>query len=153
LDQGFVEEDMLAETMAGLEFISYLLRLTEENPNIGYLFDVPHAILAAETMAHIGRFGKPQDYLNQLIDLVAERTHEVHSSSPIFEEGFGYIDWHMPFIREDGPGEITRRMTKKVVDRTQPEYITLEILTSGTPVEHAELLAQQIEETRDYLGL
>lgn len=140
---------------AGYRFvneISFLDRiinppLHQQFPTIGYLFDISHNFITADAKIHEGTYkGTVEDYFESIIKIAGIRTYQLHVNVPSGNSADGYLDHHLPFVKDNYLSDKILELTRFVVrNAPQLEVITLEISGATDPETFARNVTAQAQ--------
>ncbi len=137
------------EYVTDADFIKELLELTRLRniKPVGFLFDVGHTLISADTKIHERKFlGSIEDYFNNLLNAVNGETYQLHINVPNGDEENGYLDVHKLFVEGEGLSEHVLDLTNLVIARSPKlKVMTLEMTTGLEPVQHAREMLKQAE--------
>jgi hypothetical protein len=138
-------------------FIEKVLETSREETlkAIGFLFDVGHNFIAADSKKHDKKFhGTIEDYFDAMLKSSAGRTYQVHLTVPGGNQEEGYLDIHNIFKHGQELSERIIELARLVVARSHElKVVTLEMNTGLKPIEHAEEMIRQTEYARNVLNL
>jgi hypothetical protein len=114
---------------------------------IGFLFDVAHNFISADAKRNESSFaGSVDEYFDEMLAAVGDRTYQIHLAVPSGNSEEGYSDNHNIFGRD---GVITDKIVSlaKVVVMRSPKLdtVTLEMKTGLDTLEHAKEMVRQAE--------
>ena len=127
--------------------INRVLRKTEKNPRIGFLFDVAHCLGASHNLAW--NPSQRRKLMNDFVRLSEGRVFQVHLNRP---RRLG-MDGHTALLEGDALSGEVLSWAETVLARNPVQTVTLEVDTGEGPVAHARILAQQTELVRRRLKL
>lgn len=131
--------------LSSVEFISGLLEEKElKKRGIGFLFDIVHVLIAADTRAERKEIDESAEgYIDRIIHATAGRVHQLHINAPkMIGKGLG--DLHAEIVKGEALSEQVLRIGRKVLKHNPKlSVITLEIDTDLGPKEHAKKLIEQ----------
>lgn len=131
------------------DFVKEIFEMSDKyypDSPIGFIFDVAHIFIAADAKIHDGIFsGSIKDYFQTMLDVVKNRTYQLHLTVPAGNDEIGYADHHHPFTPSDPLSDRIMELSKMVFSQMPVELITLEIKTDLPPVEHAKAMVKQAE--------
>lgn len=137
------------------DFVKEIFEMSDilypDSPNspIGFIFDIAHNFIAADAKIHDGLFsGSIEDYFQSMLNVVKDRTYQLHLTVPAGNDEVGYADHHRAFTPGDPLSDRIMELSKMVFSKTPHlhlDLITLEIKTDLPPIEHAKAMVKQAE--------
>lgn len=135
------------------DFVNDLFGALTQSLRVGFLFDVAHTFISADSKIHDREFsGTTEEYFQKTLEATGSRTYQIHINVPGGNKENGYADHHRLF----GDDELSQRvmdLTKWVYQETKNNLLvaTLEMRTNLPPVEHANEMVRQGERFIRYI--
>ncbi len=131
------------------DFIRKVLEHPEikANGNFGFLFDVSHVFITANTKVLSKKFkGKEEDYIKEIIDAAKGKIYQVHINVPNGSIEKGLVDAHNPLTLGGLKSEKVLSFVREVLKHNPGlTTITLEMQAGNDPISHAKVLVEQAE--------
>jgi len=119
---------------------------------IGYLFDISHNFVTADTKIRDGSFnGSIKDYFDSILKITKGKVFQLHINVPGGNEKKGYYDKHNIFDKSKLSKQILDLIKHLIKKCPEIKIITLEMQTSGSSLEHAKEMVNQTEFLRKEL--
>lgn len=117
----------------------------DKSVNIGYLLDISHTYITADTKIFNGEFsGSIDNYFESLIDNIGQYVEQIHVSIPKERVSGGFIDNHGPFIAEELLSEHILELTRFAFKNAPNlQVMTLEMKTGHEPMNHVVEMEKQ----------
>ncbi|RKN79274.1 hypothetical protein [Ulvibacterium marinum] len=114
---------------------------------IGFLFDISHVFITADTKIHQREYGGSiTDYFEELLQIIGDKVYQIHVNVPEGNPLDGYTDGHLPFTKGNELSQFILRLTKKVI-KNSPNLKTMTLEIRGNknmhPIEFANLMIAQ----------
>lgn len=112
------------------DFIYELIEMLANviSPAPGFLLDVAHTYITADTMVHEGLFKNKEAFIDKVIKKLGPLTKQVHINVPVGNDEMGYSDGHMMLDPENKLSHDIEKILKNVFSKCKNlELVTLEM--------------------------
>lgn len=146
-ERSWIHHYLLDDFKVKISSIEYLERFMEDN-NMGMLLDISHTRITMLSLIEDGHYkGTIDEFFIEWVKKLGDKIKQIHINHSKFTDGV-YLDSHSLIE----PGCEALRILKLIYPYLENiEFITLEVSTGFSPLEHVKELEKEIEYVRNAL--